>query len=184
MLVLHARGDRHSRYSRYLVELLRLEGFADYAEADLSHLRAETLADHDLVMLPRVATTLTQARLLLDYTRSGGKLIVFHPDPALALQFGLRATQRGIVNGYLHIAPRQAAVAGLFAGPAQVIIPAMGWLPVEGADLAILAEVRTRQPRFTVDRIPGVVRSRVGQGEAILWAYDLPHTIARLRQGG
>ena len=183
MLVLHARGDRHSRYSRYLVELLRLEGFADYAEADLSHLRAETLADHDLVMLPRVATTLTQARLLLDYTRSGGKLIVFHPDPALALQFGLRATQRGIVNGYLHIAPRQSAVAGLFAGPTQVIVPAMGWLPAEGADLAILAEVRTKQPRFTVDRIPGVVRSRLGRGEAILWAYDLPHTIARLRQG-
>ena len=73
MLVLHAREERHSRYSRYLVELLRLEGFADYAEADLSHLRVETLADHDLVILPRVATTLTQAKLLVDYVRNGVK---------------------------------------------------------------------------------------------------------------
>jgi hypothetical protein len=183
MLVLHAQADRHSRYSHYLVEILRLEGFADYAEADLAHLRAETLADHDLVLLPRVATTLAQAQLLADYVRNGGKLIAFHPDSGLVQQFGLRPTQRGIVDGYLHIASRQALVAGLFGGPTQVIVPASGWVPAEGADLAILAEVRTKQPRFTVDRIPGVVLSRLGRGEAILWSYDLPHAIARLRQG-
>jgi hypothetical protein len=183
MLVLHARGDRHSRYSRYLIELLRLEGFADYAEGELAHVRAETLADHDLVLLPRVATTLAQVQLLTEYVRNGGKLLAFHPDPGLAQHFGLRPTQRGIVGGYLQIAPRQAAVAGLFTGPTQVIVPAAGWSPAEGADLTILAEVRTKQPRFTVDRIPGVVHARLGRGEAILWAYDLPHAVARLRQG-
>lgn len=183
MLVLHAHGDRHSRYSRYLVELLRLEGFVDYAEADLEHVRVGTLAEHDLVLLPRVGTTLAQADLLVDYVRTGGNLIAFHPDPGLSQRFGLHPTHRGIADGYLHIATQQAEVAGLYDGATQVIIPAVGWRPDGEADLTMLAEVRTKQPRFTVDRIPGVVHAKLGLGAAILWAYDLPHAVARLRQG-
>ena len=183
MLVLHARGDRHSRYSRYLVELLRLEGFVDYVEADLAHVRATTLAEHELVLLPRVATTLAQAELLAEYVRDGGRLIAFQPDTGLARHFGLRPTHRGIAAGYLHIATRHPEVAGLFAGPVQIVVPAVGWTPMEGVAPTTLAEVRTKRPQFTADRIPGVVLARLGQGEAILWSYDLPHAIARLRQG-
>lgn len=183
MLILHAQGDRHSRYSRYLVELLRLEGFADYAEADLAHLRADTLREHDLAILPRVATTLAQADLLTRYVRDGGKLIAFQPDAALAQRLGLQPTHRGVVDGYLHVATHQEAVTGLFAGPAQVIVPAVGWSASGEIPLTILAEVRARRPRFTVDRIPGVVLASVGKGEAALWSYDLPHAVARLRQG-
>ncbi len=183
MLVLHARGDRHSRYSHYLVELLRLEGFVDYAEADLVHMTAQTLAEHDVVLLPRSATTLAQGELLAEYVRNGGRLIAFHPDAGLAQHFGLRPTHRGIADGYLHIATGQQEVAGLFTGPTQIIVPAVGWAPTEGASLTILAEVRTKRPQFMADRILGVVLARLGQGEAILWSYDLPHSIARLRQG-
>lgn len=183
MLIVHARDDRHSRFSHYLIELLRLEGFADYAEADLGDLRAEDLADQDLVILPRVSATIAQATMLDDYVRGGGRLLACQPDAALARRFGLRPTQRAIADGYLEIAPRQPAVAGLFGGAVQVIVPAVGWTPEAGRDLTTLATVRTKRPVFTADRIPGVVHARHGRGEAILWAYDLPHAVARLRQG-
>lgn len=183
MLILHASHDRHSRYGRFLVELLRMEGFADYAEAELEHVRAKTLAEHDLVLLPRVSTTLDQAALLADYVRDGGKLIAFHPDAGLIRQFGLHATNRGIADGYLQIDTQLAETTGLYDGGVQIIVPAVGWSMTTAANVSLLAEVRTRQPRFTADRIPGAVKAELGQGTAILWSYDLPHAVARLRLG-
>jgi len=42
MLLIHAVTDPHSTYSHYLAEILRSEGFVDFAEADLSTLDPAT----------------------------------------------------------------------------------------------------------------------------------------------
>lgn len=50
MLLIHAKNDLHSIYSAYLAEILRLEGFADFLELDLTEIEAKTLKQQDLVI--------------------------------------------------------------------------------------------------------------------------------------
>ena len=103
MLLLHCATDPHAIYSHYLAEILRLEGFADYAEGELAHLDTAMLAAHDLVLLPRATLTTAQVEQLTHYVHQGGKLIASLPSPNLARQFGLQALYRGIEAGYLHL---------------------------------------------------------------------------------
>ena len=82
MLLLHAQNDSHSRYSAYLAEILRLEGFADFAELDIEEIKAKTLAQQDLVILPRLSTSAAEAELLYNYVAQGGRLLAFSGDSA------------------------------------------------------------------------------------------------------
>ena len=42
MLLLHIAAEARSRYSHYLGEILRMEGFVDFAECDLSEVSARS----------------------------------------------------------------------------------------------------------------------------------------------
>ena len=207
MLLIHSPTDRHSAYSRYLAELLRLEGFADFGEAELGAVDAAILSGQDLVVLPRLTTTVAQAEMLGDYVAAGGRLLAFLPDFLLLQKTGLRPTFRGVDAGYLHLDASQPVLAGLCAEPVQVVVPAVGWAPAgdaetgrpaygaariepepgwamtEGAQVTVLAELRDGRDAARSNPIPAVVRAGVGKGEAVLFAYDLPHAVARLRQG-
>ena len=67
MLLIHSSTDPHNTYSRYLAEILRGEGFADYDEADLRGLDRADLARHDLLILSRLTPTRHQTEMLADY---------------------------------------------------------------------------------------------------------------------
>ncbi|MEZ4867400.1 MAG: hypothetical protein R3C14_39105 [Caldilineaceae bacterium] len=183
MLLIHAKNDRHSIYSHYLAEILRLEGFADFAEAELTALDAAALAQHDLVILPRCATTAGQAEQLQHYVIQGGRLIAFLPDPYLARRFGLTPTWRGIDNGWLHAAKTLPIWQGLCCEPMQIITPAVGWQIAEGTAVQLLAHVHATSDPADPANQPGIAWCQVGAGDALCFAYDLPHAIARLRQG-
>ncbi len=209
MLLIHAPGDRHSAYSHYLAEILRMEGFVDFAEAELSAQDAATLSEHDLLILPRLMTTVAQAEMLANYVAVGGRLLAFMPDYLLLQKMGMRPTFRGLDTGYLHLDGTQPVLEGLCAEPVQIIVPAAGWaplteewlirqastpraldiVPVPGwaaareASITVLAEVRPGREVTDSEPMPGVVWSALGKGEAVLFAYDLPHAVARLRHG-
>ncbi len=183
MLLLHAQADFHCRYSHYLAKILRLEGFADFAEAELTTLDPVLLRQHDLLILPRLALTQAQADALEQYVANGGRLLAFHPDAYFARRLGLIPTWRGIDNGWLHSDSTQPFLQGLCHEPVQVIVPAMGWSPANDSNVTVLAQVRTSKNPADGETQPGIVHCQVGQGEAIFFAYDLPHAIARLRQG-
>lgn len=183
MLLLHAQADFHTRYSHYLAEILRLEGFVDFAEAELTTLDPVVPRQHDLLILPRLALTQAQAESLEQYVVNGGRLLAFHPDAYFARRFGLTPTWRGIDNGWLHPDSTQPGLQGLCHEPVQVIVPAMGWSPALDNNVTVLAQVRTSKNPADGETLPGIVHCKVGQGEAIFFAYDLPQAIARLRQG-
>ncbi len=183
MLLIHSSGDSHSTYIRYLAEILRTEGFADFDEAELSALDAATLVAHDLVVLPRLTPSYSQREMLVNYVAQGGRLLAFLPEARLASCLGLTPTFRGVDDGYLHIDPARPTLQGLNTEPVQIIVPAVAWCLAEGAQVTVLAWVRGGPHSSVSDEIPAVVWSRVGQGEAVLFAYDLPHAVARLRQG-
>jgi hypothetical protein len=182
MLLIHAPIDHHSRYSQYLAEILRLEGFVEFDELDLAAIDTNQLARHDLILLPRVTLTRAQAELVEQYVTGGGKLIAFLPDAYLARRFGVTSTWRGLDNGWLHPDATAPALTGLCAEPVQIVTTAAGWALADPAQGTQLAHLRASSDP-AADAQPGIVWSKLGAGEAILFAYDLPHTIARLRQG-
>lgn len=184
MLLVHASTDPHSTYSRYLAEILRMEGFADFDEADLASLNGDGLSGHDLVIMPRLTTTVAQAGMLAAYLEHGGKLLAFQPDDQIVRRLGIIPTFHAIASGYLH---RRACAEldGLHDGPVQVVVPVASWAvdADASAPVAVLADVWSARRGASTSPLPGIVRATVGAGEAIVYAYDLPCAIARLRQG-
>lgn len=183
MLLIHSASDPHSGYSHYLAEILRGEGFADFVETDISALDAETVASHDLVVLPRLSATYAQTEMFVRYVEQGGRLVAFSPDPVLAARLGLKPTFKGLDAGYLHLDAGQSMLKGLCMEPIQVIVTAIGWEPAQGSEVTVLAQVRSERESDGSQALPAIVLSRSGQGEALLFAFDLPRAIARLRQG-
>lgn len=182
MLLFHDPSDRRSRYSHYLAEILRSEGFIHFAEADLATLLDRDLAQEDLLILPRVALSEGQMSHLLAYLHNGGRLLALLPEPHFTARLGLKPQYRALDNGYLQIDGSQSPVAGLCTEPVQIIVPAVSWQVTDPATTTVLAHVQ-QDAQSTALGIPGVVWCQVGAGAAALFAYDLPQTVARLRQG-
>ncbi|NJN82739.1 MAG: hypothetical protein HC802_10990 [Caldilineaceae bacterium] len=183
MLLIHNSADPHARYSHYLAEILRLEGFMDADEADYEKVNATTLSAHDLVILPRLTPTMGQAEALLDYLVQGGSLIAFLPAPNLARRLGLQVLYRGIEAGYLHLDSAEPLNRGFIHDPLQIIVPAVAWAAPADNDARVLATISASRSPASGEHIPGLIEVQVGAGKAILFAYDLPHAVARLRQG-
>lgn len=182
MLLFHNVGEARSRYSHYLAEILRMEGFVDFAEQDLSALDGNLLAQHDLVILPRAALSRAQMGQLVDYVHHGGRLITFQPEPQLTEELGLRPSYRGLDGGLLHIDAPHPALVGLCSEPVQVVTPAVEWSIDSAEGVSELAVIRPTA-NGAQEGVPGVVYAKLGRGAAVLFSYDLPHTVARLRQG-
>jgi len=182
MLLFHDPSDHRSRYSAYLAEILRSEGITHFTEADLATLVDRDLAQEDLLILPRVALSEGQMAHLLAYLQNGGRLLALLPDAHFVARLGLKPQYRALDGGYLQIDDSQSSVAGLCSEAVQVIVPAVSWQVTDPAIATILAHVQ-QDPQSTEERIPGVVWCQVGAGAAALFAYDLPQTVARLRQG-
>ena len=181
MLLVHARRDPQSRYSRYLAEILTVEGLTGVTHADVEEIDDRRLADASLVVLPRVALTGGETARLADYVAQGGRLLAVMPDPYLGQRFGLTPAYRAtaVGAGYLWIDTTRPATAGLCAEAVQIVTPAVVWRPA--ATVETLAHVRDATDPGLV--APGIVRVAHGRGEAIFVAYDLPHAVSRLRQG-
>jgi hypothetical protein len=183
MLVVHARRDPRSRYSRYLTEILRSEGFSAFAETDLDELDDAALARAGLVILARSSLTPAESDRLVDFVSQGGKLIVFMPDAGLGRRLGLTPTYRSTATGAGYVWPNVAhpMMSGLCPEAIQTVVPATIWRPGAGKEIAVLADLRNAADPAAV--APAVLHTAVGRGDAVAFVYDLPHAIARLRQG-
>lgn len=191
MLVVHAPESYHARYSDYLAEILRSEGYADLVEMTQDALATEIPAQQDLIVLPRLAHSWDEIARLVQFVAQGGTLIAFQPDYQLTRRFGVEPTFAGALNARLRLNTRHPALGGLSAMPIDVVVPAVHWRlsqdaepnaeqsagQSEGGGVDILARLDTS------DGHPAVVAVRHGAGTAIFFAYDLPYAVARLRQG-
>ena len=182
MRLFHDPSDSGSRYSRYLAELLRSEGFMHFSEADLATLVNNDLSHEELLILPRVSLSRTQMNHLIDYVHHGGRLLALLPDAQFVTRLGLKPQHRAIDGGYLQIDAGMRQTAGLCTEPVQIIVPTVSWQITNENPVTVLAHVR-HDAEFAASSIPGVVWSQIGDGSVALFAYDLAHTVARLRQG-
>jgi hypothetical protein len=185
MLILHNPADPASRYSHFLAAILRGEGYADLQENDLAGITATSttgdLARHDLVLLPRCALTWEEIDLLTQYVAAGGVLIAFQPDYQLVRRFGLEPTFGGAVSARMTINTRLPILAALCDEAVDIVVPTVHWRIPDGVNATPLATLTQEGPEFGV--VHAALALQIEQGTVVLFAYDLPHTIARLRQG-
>ena len=181
MLIIHCPDDPHSRYSHFLVEILRSEGYADLEATTLAAISPDALAQHDLVVLPRCTLAWEQIDLLTSYVADGGVLLTCQPDYQLARRFGLEPTFGGSIGGRMVINTDLPALASLCAEPIDVVVPTLHFRIGENTVATALATHTEEGHEFgAVHTALAVSHAR---GTVLVFAYDLPYAVARLRQG-
>jgi FlgD Ig-like domain len=169
ILVVTSSSDPFSSYDS---EILRNEGFNDFAVADVSAMTSQ-LAGHDTVILAQTALTDAQVTALTSWVNGGGNLIAMRPDKKLAPLLGLTDADDTVANGNLQIDTSKAPGKGLTSSPLQF----------HGeADLYAL-DGASSVATFVPEGNPAVSLRTVGAGHAAAFAYDLARSVVYTRQG-
>lgn len=159
-------------FSQYLAEVLRAEGVVALRSAPIGRIGAAELAGFSALILAPGPLSADQATMLRDYVARGGALLAIRPDPRLAGLLGVRPLGATAPGDYLQVAAGVPEVAGLEETLLQVHGP-YDRLALDGARAA------ARSGRGD----PLVVLHRHGRGATALWAFDLAHCVALIRQG-
>lgn len=177
MLIVHSPHDRTNRYARYLEELLTIEGFRGLESIASDELGEWLRRRPDLVVLPRIHLSEANNQALATYVTEGGRLLTFMPEPSLAAMLGLRPSFSVLRDGLLTCASG-SPLDGLPLDPIQVIVPTATYdHPSSGP----IATVAGRDDAMTTT---GAIWSfPLDGGEVSAVGFDLPHAVARLRQG-
>jgi len=166
------------RYQFFVPELLTTEGLNGFQIAQLSELTAAFLAHYDAVVLPHLPLSPGQAALLQAYVENGGTLIGFRPDTQLAPVFGVSPSGSSLSEGWLQINTGTPEGFGLTGQVLRFHGTADRYTLNGATALATLYQNPT-----TPASAPAASRATFGQGQAILFSFDLTQSIVLLRQG-
>jgi hypothetical protein len=158
---------------------LRAEGIGDFQEVDLPSLTAGGLRRFGAVVLTSCGAVPGLLDLLGAYVEEGGRLVLLRPALELAPLSGLEPLYRALAGAGLLVERGHPAFGGFPYEPLQLI----GAVDLyrAGPDTTVVA--RTVAGRWPVESHPAVVERTSGRGRVLSFLYDLPHTVARLRQG-
>lgn len=180
MLLAHAPADSTSRFGPYLRELLAIEGFAMVEDVSRDGLGKALANGATGLVLPRMQLPLAVADDLAAWVHRGGRLVALQPDNALLIRLGFVPGYLQITDGVLSF-PETPTLAGLPLDPVQVIVPVSTFTPGPDVEATVLATVAGAGDVYA--RTPAIWQARVGEGEVILFGFDLAKSVARLRHG-
>jgi hypothetical protein len=183
VLLVKNSSSTTAQFAPYTAEILRAEGYDEFATADLASVTRSTLDQYDVVILGATPLTSVQVTLFSDWVSAGGNLIAFKPDKQLAGLLGLTAvttTPTTLANGYLKAATGAAPGAGITDQTIQFHGTADRYLTATATAVATLYSNAT-----TATSNPAVSLVSVGSsgGQAAAFTYDLPQSIIQMRQG-
>lgn len=167
-------------FSEYYSEILRTEGFNEFAENDIASVTYAMLERYDVVILGEMELTKNQVAMFRKWVKGGGHLIAMRPDKKLASLFGLIDLSSTIKDAYL--------VVNTFSGPGVGIVDQSIQYHGE-ADLyrlngaSSIATLCTNA--MTQTSSPAVTLKSIGSmgGQAALFTYDLARSVVYTRQG-
>ena len=161
-------------------EILRTEGFNHFTLDSISgkSLSEQFLRGFDIVILAQTDLTDAHAQTLTQFVREGGHLVAFKPDTRLAEVFGLKSIKPSEEEGYIAIVDDTAIGKGLIRDPLKNHAGTDVYEPETATVVAWFYSSRTQ----TAGR-PAVVVNTFGKGRAMAFAYNLPESIVRTRQG-
>jgi hypothetical protein len=173
-------GSAANPFSRYFAEILRAEGFNEFAAVDIGTVTPALLAAYDVVILGEVPLTTAQATTLSDWVVAGGNLIASRPDTKLAGLLGLTPAGGNLANRYLLVNNGSGPGAGIVGQTIQYHGPA-DLYTVSGA--SVLATIYSDALSATPN--PAITLRSVGSngGQAAAFTYDLARSIVYTRQG-
>ncbi|MDI1231727.1 MAG: DUF4082 domain-containing protein [Methylobacter sp.] len=167
-------------FGQYYAEILRTEGFNEFAVADISAVNVTTLAAYDVVILARMTLTSAQVTLFTSWVTTGGNLIAIRPDPQLATLLGLTTTGTTLSNAYLLVDTSKAPGNGIVNQTIQYHDQADRFILNGASSLASLysnASTATTNPALTLRSVG------FNGGQAAAFTYDLAKSIVYTRQG-
>ncbi|MEQ1638863.1 MAG: N,N-dimethylformamidase beta subunit family domain-containing protein, partial [Methylococcales bacterium] len=172
-------------FGDYYAEILRTEGFNEFAVADISTVTSATLSSYDVVILSQIPLTPSQVTMLNTWVTGGGNLIAMRPDKQLASLLGLTDAGSMLDNGYMLVNTVGSPGKGIVGETMQFHGTADRYtLSGGGANLATVATLYNDATTSTVN--PAVtLRSNIGTlgGQAAAFTYDLAKSIIYTRQG-
>ena len=170
----------NQNFGKFYAEILRTEGFNEFAVAEIGSVTATTLNNYDVVILSKQAVTTTQASMLNTWVTAGGNLIAMDPAPQLASLLGITTGASTLSNGYLLVDNSTKAGAGIIGQTLQFHGTAQLSTLSGAASIATLYSTAT-----TATANPAVTLRSVGAsgGQAAAFMFDLATSIVYTRQG-
>lgn len=170
-------------FSQYYAEILRNEGFNEFDVKDVNQISASELTKYDVVLVGEIPVNDAQARMLTDWVRGGGNLVAMRPSATLAEDLGWKLSTSkadGPIqhSGYLRIDPKAPAGAGLFQQPMQFHGDASRFIADGATTLAVLYS-----DDKTATNFPAVSSMQIGNGNVVVFSYDLAKSVVYTRQG-
>ncbi len=167
-------------FGKYYAEILRTEGFNEFAMTDISTVNAATLTAYDVVILAQMPLTPAQVTLFTNWVNAGGNLIAMRPDAQLSGLLGVTAVGTTLSNGYLRVNTSQAPGNGIVDQTLQFHGAADLYTVTSASNIATLYTNAT-----TATANPAVTLRSVGTsgGQAAAFTYDLATSIVYTRQG-
>ncbi len=164
-------------FSAYIAEILLAEGLVEHELKRLAELSPGDLGKYRVAILPPGSYTSDQLDRIDSYVKSGGHLISFLPQPSLSKRLGLEAeSELTAERGYIHFETSRSEALGLVSESLQIHGPSRLYTAPGIRPLAWFGKER---PSKDVSILEG----DLGQGRFVVFAYDLPWSIALTRQG-
>ena len=166
-------------FTGYYAEILRTEGFNEFAVADISTISSSSLSGYDVALLGEMALTTSQVTILTNWVTAGGNLIAMRPDKKLASLLGLTDLESTLSDAYL--------LVNTTSGPGQGIVNQTiqfhGSADRYSTSATTVATLYTSA--ITSTSSPAVTLRSVGSsgGQAVAFTYDLAKSVVYTRQG-
>ncbi|MEO8062817.1 MAG: DUF4082 domain-containing protein [Pseudomonadota bacterium] len=170
----------NQNFGKFFAEILRTEGFNEFAVAEIGAVTASTLNNYDVVILSKQSVTTTQASMLSTWVTAGGNLIAMDPAPQLASLLGINSGATTLSNGYLLVDNSTKSGAGIIGQTLQFHGSAQLSTLAGATSIATLYSTAT-----TATANPAVTLRSVGAsgGQAAAFMFDLATSIVYTRQG-
>jgi hypothetical protein len=172
--------DGSNPFSVYYAEILRNEGYNEFATAALANVTATTLASYDAVILGDEPLTAAQVTMFTTWVNGGGNLIAMHPDAKLASLLGLTSAGSTLSNAYLKVNTASGPGVGITDQTIQFHGTADRYSLNGATAVATLysdANSATTAPAVTIRSVGS------SGGQAAAFTYDLARSVVYTRQG-
>jgi hypothetical protein len=173
-------GSAANPFGTYNSEILRAEGLNQFAIAALSSVTAQTLSNHQVVVLGEAALSDAQVAMFTNWVQNGGNLIAMRPDKKLASLLGLADAGGTLSEAYMRVDPDSSPGTGI-TGQTMQFHGSADRYTLDGArQVAALyadAASATANPAVTVNNVGS------SGGQAAAFTYDLARSVVYTRQG-
>ncbi len=170
-----------STYGSFYTEVLRNEGFNQFAVENIANVSAVTLQNYDVVILAEMPLAAGQVQMLSNWVNAGGNLIAMRPAPGLASLLGITISGSPVQNGYLLVnTAANTPGFGIVGETIQYFGPANRHALAGATEVARLftaASTPTASSAITLRNVG------TAGGQAVGFSYDLATSLVYARQG-